>query len=232
MDSLSISVVAPLSPPPEGTQLVLFCDLRNYVAEYDSGQMLTAAARYAMHHRVYLVPERFVAADYLCLCLLSPEGEVLGVQRATHLNLDYRGRFHRDDAIRPFDTPFGRLALLVDVDVNMPQTARAAVEAGATLLLSSQFIQLFDFFEDRIRFGAVNAAVSNGVAVAAAAGLGAVIVDCRGNLLSGFSEELPVSATIDLRRTAVDSEALAAGRRLLMTHRSIIAEEAGGGADV
>lgn len=50
----------------------------------------------------------------------------------------------------------------------MPQVARAAVEAGATLLLSSQFIQLYDLYEDRVRYGAINAAVSNGVNVAAA----------------------------------------------------------------
>lgn len=225
MDSLTVSVVPPLAPLPPDSQLVLFCDSRNYVAEYDSAKMLAAAARYAVHHGVYLVPERFVAAGYLCLCLLSPEGEVLGVQRATHLNLDYRGRFHRDDAVRPFDTPFGRVALLVDVDINLPQVPRAAAEAGATLLLSSQFIQVFDFFEDRIRFGAVNAAVSNGVAVAAAAGSGAVLVGCRGEILAGFSEDLPVSAAIALRKNTVDREAFAAGRRLLMTHRALITEE-------
>jgi predicted amidohydrolase len=225
MDRLCVSVVPSLSPPPEAAQLVLFSAARNYVAEYDSGRMLAAAACYAMRHKVYLVPERFVAADSLCLCLLSPKGEVLGVQRATHLNLDYRGRFFRDDAIRPFDTPFGRAALLVDVDVNTPQVARAAVEDGATLLLSSQFIQLFDFFEDRIRYGAVNAAASNGVPVAAAAGSGAVVVGCRGELLAGFSEDLRLTVTVDLRDTADDREAIAAGRRLLLAHRSIIVEE-------
>lgn len=169
MQQLTIAIVPTLAAPPEGAQLVIFCDPRGYVAEIDSSMMLAAAARYAIRHKVYLVPERFIAANYLCLCLLSPQGVVIGAQRAVHLNLSLREHnYYRDDAIRPFDTPLGRVALLVDVDVNMPQVARAAVEAGATLLLSSQFIQLYDLYEDRVRYGAINAAVSNGVNVAAA----------------------------------------------------------------
>lgn len=226
MEQLAIAIVPTLAAPPEGAQLVIFCDQRSYVAEIDSALMLAAAARYAIRYQVYLVPERFIAANYLCLCLLSPQGEVLGVQRAVHLNLSLREHnYYRDDAVRPFDTPIGRVALLVDVDVNMPQVARAAARAGATLLLSSQFIQLYDLYEDRVRYGAINAAASNGVNVAAAAGTGGVIIRCDGNELAGFSEELPLMASLDPARCFADRDAIETGHRLLLTHRAFLTDQ-------
>ena len=224
MQQLSVAIVPTLTAPPPGARLVVFSDQRNYVAEIDSAMMLAAASRYAMRHGVYLVPERFIAANYLCLCLLSPKGEVLGVQRATHLNLGLREHnFFRDDAIQVLDTPFGKAALLVDVDINMPQVARAAVVNGATLLISSQFIQIYDFFEDRIRYGVLNAARSNGVPVVAAAGFGGVIAGADGKEIAGFSEELPVTARL---KTAVSPPGLGAMRTaqaLLKSHKALIA---------
>ena len=66
MQQLTIAIVPTLAAPPEGAQLVIFCDPRGYVAEIDSSMMLAAAARYAIRHKVYLVAERFIAANYLC----------------------------------------------------------------------------------------------------------------------------------------------------------------------
>lgn len=217
------AIVPTLSPPPPGTQLVVFSDQRNYVAEIDSSMMLAAASRYAVRHNVYLVPERFIAANYLCLCMLSPKGEVIGVQRATHLNLGLREyNFFRDDKIQAFDTPFGRIALLVDVDVYMPQVVRAAVMEGATLLLSSQFIQLYDFFEDRVRYGVINAALSNGVQIVAAVGLGGVIVDINGHEIAGFSEDLPVAAQLEAIETPYNTALMHTAQALLRVHKDLI----------
>ncbi|KAF5048944.1 hypothetical protein DSECCO2_444830 [anaerobic digester metagenome] len=223
MQQLSVAIVPTLTPPPPGAQLVVFSDQRSYVAEIDSSMMLAAASRYAVRHGVYLVPERFIAANYLCLCLLSPKGEVLGVQRATHLNLGLREyNFFRDDKIQAFDTPFGKTALLVDVDINMPQVSRAAVMDGATLLIASQFIQLYDFFEDRIRYGAINAARSNGVQVVAAAGLGGIVVDADGHELASFSEDLPVTAQIETAVAPHNPALMHTAQALLQAHRDLI----------
>ena len=228
LQQLSVAIVPTLAPPPLGTQLVVFSDQRNYVAEIDASMMLAAASRYAIRHGVYLVPERFIAANYLCLCLLSPKGEVIGVQRATHLNLGLREHnFFRDDQIQVLDTPFGKTALLVDVDINMPQVSRAPVMSGATLIISSQFIQIYDFFEDRIRYGVINAARSNGIPVVAAAGLGGVITGTDGHELAGFSEDLPVMAQVE---TAAPSPAFASmqtAQALLLKHRDLIAAPGG-----
>ena len=223
MQQLSLAIVPTLTQPPPGAQFVIFSDQRNYVAEIDSSMMLAAACRYAVRHNVYLVPERFIAANYLCLCLMSPKGEVIGVQRATHLNLGLREyNFYRDDKIQAFDTPFGKIALLVDVDINMPQVARAAVMDGATLLISSQFIQLYDFFEDRIRYGAINAACSNDVQVAAAIGLGGIIIDANGHEVAGFSEDLPIMAQIKTTIAAHNPVEMHTAQALLRVHKNLI----------
>ena len=148
MKPLTVSMVATLAAPPEGSDLVVFCDSTNYVADYDSNEALLKTSRYAKHHKVYTVSRRFIADDYICLAMFAPDGSPLAAQRATHLNLDYRGRLRRDDSIEVFDTPFGKIALLVDVDINMPQVPRAAVLSGAEILIASQFVQLFDFFEE------------------------------------------------------------------------------------
>ena len=217
MHKLKVAIVPSLALPPKGAQLVMFCDPKSYVAQYDSKQMLSAAARYAKRHGVFLVPELFAAADYLCMCLFSPQGEVLGAQRAIHLNLDYRGIFYRDNEVSLIETPFGKVALLVDVDVNKPQVARAAVAGGANLLLSTQYIHIFDFFEDRITCGAVNAAHSNRVAVASASNHGGIIIDGSGEVLSGFSEDYPLISTINIAQTG-DRYIFEQGARLIKAH--------------
>ncbi|MEG2174529.1 MAG: hypothetical protein RR135_03460 [Oscillospiraceae bacterium] len=231
MRPITVSIVSPAAPPPEETELAIFSDSRNYVAEYDSGQALSTAAHYAKRYGVYVLPERFIAQDYLCLCMLAPDGTPLGAQQAIHLNLDYRGRFHRADAIEPFDTPFGRVALLVDIDVNLPQVSRAAAVAGAELLLCSQFIQPYDFFEDRVRTGALSAACSNGLALAGAIGAGGIIADGQGTALAGYSEMLPITARLTPACLCPDLNAMEQGRRLLLHHRALLCEETEGCRD-
>lgn len=223
MQPLNVSIVPTLVPPPKGTQLVIFADARNYVLESDSPIMLASAARYAARHKVYLVPERFIAANYMCLCLFAPTGEVMGVSRACHLNLALRElNYSRSDLIECIDTPFGKTALLVDVDINMPQVARECADQGATFIISSQFMQPYDFFEDRINYGVINTSRSNGVSVAAAIGLGGVIVHANGRLAAAYSESLPVSAKLEANVALRDESAMQTARKLLFTHSELI----------
>lgn len=226
MQQLSVAILPVLSPPPKGTDLVVFADPRNYVAEIDSAQMLASAARYAVRHKVYLVPERFVAANYLCMCMLSPTGSVIGVQQAAHLNVGMRQyNFLRSDNIGTFATPFGRVSLLVDVDINMPQCARAAVTSGATLLVSSQFMPIYDFFEDRLNYGIVNAARSNGVQVIAAIGAGGAVVNTNGHFISKYSESFPIAAQLETEIFLGDKCGMDTARELLKAHRELIDPE-------
>lgn len=225
MQQLSIAIVPTLAAPPKGAQLVIFADPRNYVAEIDSAIMLAAAARYAIKHKVYLVPERFVAANHLCICMLAPDGSVMGLGQAAHLNVSMRQHnFQRGDAVSVFDTPFGKTALLADVDINMPQVCRAAVLQGAQLLISSQYMPLYDFFEDRVKYGAVNAARSNGVQVITAIGAGGAVVDANGHFIVKYTDTLPISAQLELGVFLGDLKAMQTAKDLLMAHRDLIDE--------
>ena len=224
-DIIKTVITSVLAPPPKGADLVIFADPRSYVAELDSRQMLAAAARYAARHKVYLVPERFIAAGSLCLCMLAPDGSVLGVQRACHLNVSMRQlNLARADEIVPFDTPLGRIALLVDVDINMPQAARSAALKGAQLIISSQHMPLYDFFEDRINLGPVNAARSNGLAVISAIGMGGVAVNAHGDITAAYSENLPILSVTRPQPSIIDADAMLAADRLLKAHRELICE--------
>ena len=231
MRKLNIAIIPSLALPPKEAQLVMFCDPKNYVSQYDSSNMLAAAARYAKRHGVFLVPEMFSAADYLCMCIFSPEGKVIGAQRAIHLNLDYRGVFHRDDSVSTIDTPFGKIALIVDVDINKPQVVKSAVANGAELLLSMQYIHLFDFFEDRISCGAVNAAQSNKVSVVSASNHGGIIINSSGKTVSGFSEDYPLKGTVNLGHTD-DRYLFERGIRLLTSHEKDIDDSLKAGEDI
>jgi predicted amidohydrolase len=231
MQSLVAAVVTPNTPPPSGAQLVVFADTKPYVSEILAAPMLSAAARYAKKYEVCLVPQRFLADGGLCLCMFGADGAPLGVQKATHLNLDYRSyRLRRDDAIRLFDTPFGRAALLVDVDGAMPHVARAAAQSGAELLLMSQFVQLYDFFDDRLTLAPYSAARSNGVPVVASVGGYGVICTPDGAVTASPFEESPISAEIcpapisDVLRPAMQ-EASA----VLREHQSALLHDLEGG---
>ena len=222
-DIIKTAITSVLAPPPKGADLVIFADPRSYVAELDSRQMLAAAARYAARHKVYLVPERFIAAGSLCLCMLAPDGSVLGVQRACHLNVSMRQlNLARADEITPFDTPLGRIALLVDVDINMPQTARSAALKGAELIISSQYMPLYDFFDDRITFGPVNAARSNGLAIISAIGMGGVAVNRIGDITAPYTDNLPILSVVEPHPPLTDSYAMSVADSLMKAHGPLI----------
>ena len=226
---VAVSIVSSFAPPPEGSELVLFASGKNYVAQYDSQKLLSAAVRYARKYGVYLLPDRFIADDYLCLCLIAPDGSPVLGQQATHLNLDYRGVFRQASEVETADTPFGRVALAVDVDINVPQYAREAARKGAKLLLSSQFIQLFDFYHERVNYGPVSAARCNGLHVAAVVSAGGVIVAPDGRLLAGYSEDLPVLSMVEPEESCPDLQDLETGRRLLSAHFGpVLGRQSGG----
>ncbi len=234
MEPISAAVLPTDAPPVPGTQLVVFADRNPYTPETLARQMLSRAIRYARRHRVYLVPQRFLAQKRLCVCLLSPEGTLLGVQEATHLNLDYRAeRFYRADAVLPFQTPLGRVALLSDVDVFMPHVVRQAVLQGAELLLSSCYIQPFDLTADLVRNTAEAAAHSNGVPLAGSlSGCGMVCPPKGPASVSSFEDSpvyeqiLPAVPDGDLRAEMEEAQAL------LRNHHWLFAGDGGGTGNV
>lgn len=167
---LTVCIVDSLAAPPPkvgpAPRLVLLDDHCRCTEEPQTPAALAEAARYALRHNAYVVPGRFFADGALCLCMLSPKGKVVGVQQAVYLHLSLRARApKRGRAPAPFETPFGAVALLPDVDVNYPQVAREAVQAGARLLIAGGYVDPYDISDEMIYLGPQNAARSNGVAV-------------------------------------------------------------------
>lgn len=224
MKALKIAIVHSFTPPPQGAELVVFCSGRSYIAHYDTPKMLAAAVRYAKEHEVYLVTDCFVSDDHLCMCMLDPKGEPVLGQQAIYQNLSYRGLFKRSSELQIAETPFGKVCLLVDVDINYPQVLRLACEKGAQLVIASSYIQLFDFYEDRINYSALNAAASNGVYVALVTNTGSCIAAPDGNYIAPFTDCLPIGGDIYPGEIAHDPKTFAFSRSLIGTHRDVLCE--------
>ena len=225
MHQLSVAIVSPFEAALDGAQLVIFAGQKHFIPEEEAPKMIAKAGKYAAKNHVFLVTERFVVEDYLCACMFAPDGELLGIGQATHLNMSLRQHnLLRSDEVSVFDTPFGKTALLVDVDINMPQVCRAAVRAGAELIISTQHMPLYDFYEDRVKYGAVNAARSNGVQVISVIGSGAAAVDANGHFITRYTEALPVATVIEPEVSLGDRRMMKVAHELLIAHRELIDE--------
>jgi predicted amidohydrolase len=64
---------------------------------------------------------------------LSGDG-ILGAHRKVHLPPADQAVYAAGDAFEPFDTPIGRMGLLVDYDKTFPESARTLAARGATLI--------------------------------------------------------------------------------------------------
>ena len=97
--------------------------------------------------------------------LFGPSGQVL-TQRKLHLTPCEISPWHlgTGDAIQVFETPVGSLAILVCFDIEFPEAARAAVDAGAQILLCPSATDDRQGFH-RVRYCALARAVENQVYV-------------------------------------------------------------------
>lgn len=122
---------------------------------------LTSCQKYAQKYHVFLATCLFESDDFLCMALLDPEGNILGIQRAAHLNLKYLQHLHPYDQVEVISSPIGNIFLAVDVDILRPDILRLAMFKGCDFIISSQMIPMVDFSEERILFGARSAAAAN-----------------------------------------------------------------------
>lgn len=161
MSSLSVCFCPSFTKPTPPASLVVFYESHPAVPESKVREYLKYAMDYARVHKVYLVTGRFVLQKRLCLCLISPEGHPLGIQKATHLNLLHHGALEPGDSISVIDTELGRFALAVDVDIFHPEVTRAAALQGAEVVVSSQYFDLYDLSPTRIMSGCWDMAQQN-----------------------------------------------------------------------
>ena len=97
--------------------------------------------------------------------LFGPSGEI-ATQRKLHLTPCEVSPWALgvDESVAVFDTPVGRLAVLICFDIEFPEAARAAVEAGAQVLLCPSATDDRQGF-CRVRYCAAARAVENHVYV-------------------------------------------------------------------
>jgi predicted amidohydrolase len=139
--------------PKQPANLVMFCETRPAIPEEEGAEYLKKCAQYARHSRVYLVPGLFILRERLCSCLISPEGKVIALQKASYPNLLQHPNLGGGEKIHVFDSEFGRIALLVDVDIFHPEAVRCAAMQGAEVLFATQYFDLYDLTLPRLRSG-------------------------------------------------------------------------------
>jgi N-carbamoylputrescine amidase len=81
--------------------------------------------------------------------VFGPDGKLLGIYRKTHIPEDilYHEQHYftpGDTGVRVFDTPFGKIAVLICYDQWYPETARLAALAGAELIVYPTAIGTID----------------------------------------------------------------------------------------
>lgn len=159
--NITVNLISPFQKPGDSAKLVVFQNMAPYVEQEHGDLLINSCMAYAKKYQVYLVSCLFEAMEGLCLALLGPSGELLGLQKATHLNLDYSGRFQTYADISVITTPIGRIFMAVDVDIYYPEVLRCALLEGCDYVISSQYFHPADYHQDRIVFGARSMAVSN-----------------------------------------------------------------------
>jgi predicted amidohydrolase len=117
--------------------------LRRYYAAAErvpgpTTECLGAAAR---QHRVWVVAGLLEAHPtipgtmYNSAVLIDADGRVAGVYRKTHLPGEEKHYFYAGSAVEPFDTPLGRLGLLVCADNSFPELPRLLALRGTEILV-------------------------------------------------------------------------------------------------
>lgn len=156
MTELKLSVGEPFTSPAWGSNFVVF-SCTDPIPENAAKEYLRKVCKYARGYGVYLVPERFLLMGYQCMCLISPEGRVLGAQKGLYLNTVTRVGKHsaQMDVLR---TEFGGIFLCVDVDIYHPEVVRIAESMGVHYVVCSQQIAPQEYGSSMVLTGPWNAA--------------------------------------------------------------------------
>jgi len=158
---LVLSIGEPFTSPAWGSNFVMFsAEEKAVIQEEDAREYLRRICKYARRYEVYLIPQRFEMMGTLCMCLISPQGRVIGAQKAAYLHLP--SVYERGDSLEVLRTEFGGVFLCVDVDIYHPQIHRIAANMGAQYLFCAQSIEALDYDNNMVVTGIWNAAQSGG----------------------------------------------------------------------
>ena len=191
------------------------------LAAREDGPEIAALRRAAREHRIWLAPNAYLARDdgraADATLLLSPDGRIAGRAEMVHV-ANLPGFWEADwyapsrDGFRVFDTPFGRVGVVICFDRHFPESFRALGFAGADLALvpvANRHDEPLGVFEAELRA----AAFQNEMFIAACNRVGpdgevlfagrSLVVDPSGEVLfrAGPAPEIPV-IDLDLPQAA------------------------------
>lgn len=156
---------------PDNTDIVVFTT-PNILQKKDIG----IYRDFARAKSVFVVPPMYTRFGYICMSLISSDGNVIGEQRATHINKNFFTDLKCSDEINVFKTPFAKIFMAVDVDIFSPETIRIATFLGADLIISGQFINPKDYNDHLVRRGPWQQSQQNCIYIANVSNVAANII--------------------------------------------------------
>lgn len=157
---------------------------------------------YARAHSVYIIPPIYTRMGYMCMTAINPRGDIIGEQKATHINSKFFSGIKKDDNINIIETPFSKIFLAVDTDIFKPEIIRIAAMLGATLIVNLQYVDKNDYNDSFISRGPWQQAQQNCIYIVNVNNISSNIIGpCMTTQdLSGYIEynisDLPLSAKL------------------------------------
>ena len=117
-------------------------------------------------NRIYAVPNFYLSDGgkrYDASCLITPAGELQGIQKMVHIaqaEQFYEQDYYTpsDDGFKVFNTPFGRVGIVICYDRHLPESIRTCTLMGAQLVIiptANTKAEPMEMFEWEIRVQAM-----------------------------------------------------------------------------
>ena len=164
-NSFLITAISDFSAPNVDSDIVVLCGDTPYIKAENALNYLYMVGKYARRYCVYVITDRFIKDGLLTQCMLSPKGEIMGVQAAAHINLDYRDKIANGDSLDIIETPFGNFFLAVDTDIYHPEIVKIASSLGADIIIASRHINSYSYMPQGPFIGSENAAITGNICV-------------------------------------------------------------------
>ena len=127
---------------------------------------MQALAQKAVEHHYYLSPNVYLKQNgkrYDASLWISPEGEILNKAKMVHIAQApqfYEQDYYTpsDDGFKVFDTPFGKIGIVICYDRHLPESIRTCVLKGADLVIiptANTKAENMELFEWEIRVQAM-----------------------------------------------------------------------------
>ncbi|MBM7715495.1 carbon-nitrogen hydrolase family protein [Siminovitchia sp. FSL H7-0308] len=108
------------------------------LAEPIEGESVNYMREIASQHSTGMIvglPEKEDDHIYNTAIVIDKNGDIIGKYRKTHLFDFEKQWFSPGDSCPVFDTPFGRIAVMITYDMEFPETSRIFAQKGARLIL-------------------------------------------------------------------------------------------------